>query len=293
MRKIYGFVGLMLVIFAFAINFLKLFPNSEFHLVIAHYPFLIGLLLLADNIDFEINGNSLLHKINKNKMLLLYLLVAGILIGIFMEFYGLFIANAWSSYFNTWPLTAQILHYSLGVFMGYGIAALIYPSLFNAFSSLQKTRGEKVDNKNSFQMLFNLLFVTGIILLVSPLVLYKFALGWDSYSRAILFPLGVLGLLCVSEYYSYKLTKESFVERLLKFKWNSIFSMLGTAFTIGIIWESLNKLQPSWTYQNLLFANIRLFGIPIYLILGWIPLVMIYLNITRILQKLTKTKLLN
>lgn len=289
MFRKYGLIGLALVVIAFLLNLLEVLPAYPFGLVIPHYFFTIGFWLFLDSIDFMINKSSILHKIKKKHLLFFYLFLAGILIGIIFEFYGVFIADAWSSYFNSWPLLKQIIHYPLGIIVGYGIPVLMYISLFRISLTIAKKEfgkfGKRLLPNNIESSIFRYLGVTGLIFLVIPLVLYQFSLYWNPLIRVLLFGFCLIGLWFLLEHIEYRQHKQSFLKDLFEGKWTELISVVLTAVIVSLLWENLDFIRPSWMYKNLLFENVKFLGLPVLLILGWILLILVYLSFFRVILR--------
>lgn len=287
MFRKYGLAGLALIAIAFLLNLSKSLPAYPFSLVIPHYFFTIGFWLFLDSVDFMINKSSILHKIRKRHMLLFYLFLTGILIGVILEFYGVFIAGVWASYFNAWPILKQIMHYPLGIIVGYGIPVLMYISLFRISLTLTKKEfgkfGKKIIPKNLENNFFRYLGIFGLIFLIIPLLLYQSSLSWNSVTRGLLFSFCLIGLWFILEHIEYRQHKESFLKDLFEGKWLPLIAVIITATIISIIWENLDFIRPSWTYKNLLFINLKFLGLPLLLIAGWMLLIIIYLSFFRII----------
>lgn len=289
MFKKYGLIGLSFVIIAFLLNLFELLPTYPFGLVIPHYFLTIGFWLFLDSIDFMINKSSILHKIKKKHILFFYLFLTGIFIGIIFEFYGVFIADIWSSYFNLWPILKQIIHYPIGIIVGYGIPVFMYISLFRISLTLLKKEfgefGKKLISKNLENNIFRYLGIIGLIFLIVPLTLYQFSLYWNPVMRGLLFGFFLLGLWFLLEHIEYRQHKQSFLKDLFEGDWRPLIGVIITATIISIVWENLDFIRPSWIYKNILFMNFKFLGLPVLLIPGWMLLILIYLSFFRIILK--------
>ncbi len=289
MFKGYGVIGLVSILIAFLLNFFKIIPAYPIGLIVPHYFFLIGLWLILDAIDFMMNKSSVLHKIKKWNILFFYIFLSGILIGVIFEFYGIFISNLWTSYFNTWSLQMQILHYSVGIIVGYGIPVLIYMSLFRISLTLTKKEfgkfGKRLITKRLESNLFRNLGTAGLIFLIIPLLLYPFSLYWSPILRGWLFSFCLIGLWFVLEYVEYRRHESSFLKDIFEGKWLPPLAVIITALIVPILWENLNYMRESWAYRNIPLENFKIFGIPVVIMGGWVLLVVIYLSFFRIILK--------
>ncbi len=280
----YGFVGIVLFIFSYFLNYTRIIPEEYFALIIPHYFFIIGLFLLFDALDFKLHKTSLIHRMKNKNHLILKLILVGSLIGIIFEFYGVYISNLWYSYFQDWPLLKYLPHYFLGILVGYGLPALMYFSAYKVVSTLIK----KKDHKHKLKIpknIFLVLLIIGFLFLSLPLIFYKKSLEWNPIGRGLLFGFCLIGLWFIFEYFEYKQHKRTFLTTLFQTNFKPLLSMIIISIIVSISWEFLNVLRPSWIYQNLPFINGVIFGLPIAIIIAWPMLFVVYFSAYRIIFK--------
>lgn len=278
----YGFIGILLVLFSYFLNYTKIIPLKYFGLIIPSYFFIIGLFLLFDALNIYLNKTSLIHKLRNKNHSLLKLIFVGFGIGIVFEIYGVYISNLWYSYFQNWFLIPYLVHYFLGILVGYGLPALMYFNAYFVISTLIK----KKDYKNRFKIsnnFFIVLLVIGSIFLFLPLVLYRYSLVWPSVIRGLLFGFCLIGLWFIFEYFEHKLHQNTFLISLLQTRFKSLFSLLIISVIVSISWECLNVLRPSWVYQNLPLMKFTILGLPVAIIIAWPMLFVVYFSVYRVI----------
>ncbi|MAG20004.1 hypothetical protein CL618_01060 [archaeon] len=284
MFRKYGFVGILLIIVAYIMNLTKTIPADPFGLILPQYFFIIGAFLFLDALNFNLNKNSILNRLRKKDFLIFKLIFVGLIIGLIFEVYGVFISNLWYSYFQFWSLERQLIHYPSGLLVGYGLPALVYYSLYKVLAKFINFRTFKKSIKlnNAF---FKFLLILGLIFLSIPILLYSSSLNWDPILRGILFGFCLLGLWFVLEYFENKSHRSTFLTTLLQGNWKPLSILLISSFIISVSWENLDFMRHSWTYHNLPFMNVVVFGLPIMIILGWPFLFICYFSAYKIIFK--------
>ncbi len=285
MFRKYGIIGLTLIFIAFAMAFYNLGNNSFLNITMF---FTTGFWLFTDSIDFCLNKTSILHKIAKKKKIFFWLVMAGILIGLLFDFFGILISNLWEWYYLGEPTYLAAIHYIIDLIWGYGIPILMYYSFFRVVMHLIKREfpkklGIKLYNKTTNKF-FRFLLVIGIISLTTPLILF-YIIGQNKLTTNLEFGLALLGIWFILEYVEHKRKEQTFLEDIIKGEWKPVLGIIIAAFLTAIIWEGLNTINPIWNYTNLFWQNIIILGIPLQVILGWIPLYVIYLSFYRAIIK--------
>ena len=273
MIKKHGILGITLIISAYVLNLTKIISAYPIGLILPHYFFIIGAFLFLDDLNSKFNKDSILDRLKKRDFLIFKLIFIGIIIGVIFEIYGVFISNLWYSYFNSWPIKKQMIHYPAGILVGYGLPSLVYYDLYKIISKFFKKNKIKKSNKN-----FRLLFLVGIMFLSIPLLLYPTSLSWNPIFRGFLFALCLLGFWFILEYFGWKSQKKSFLMDLLNMNIKPLFILLLCSLIISVSWENLDFLRHSWVYQTLPFMNITLLGLPLAIILGWPLLLVVYFS---------------
>ncbi|MDI6721816.1 MAG: hypothetical protein QMD85_05460 [Candidatus Aenigmarchaeota archaeon] len=271
MFRVYGIAGLTLVISAYIINFLVLdFATTAL--------FTVGFWLFFDAIDYQMNKTSILHKIMKRHWMLLWLLLAGIFIGYTFEFFGRELAGLWiitdnPNYFELFP----------GILFGYGVPILMYYSFYRVILSLigRRNFGIKLAGRKSEKGIMGNVSIAGAIFTIIPLLLFPALGALDPVMRGFMFGFTLLGMWFLLEHIEYRRHEKTLLMDILEGRWVQPLALAAGAVITGLLWEASNALNPSWTYTNLPFADVQIAGVPLAVLIGWIPLYIVYLSFYR------------
>ncbi len=277
-------IGAIAIISAYLLNITEIIPALPFGLIIPHYLFIIGFFLIVEKINLYLNKDSLLKRIKKKDYLGLKIFLIGTIIGILFEVYGVLISNLWYSYFQNWSLNEQMIHYLLGIIVGYSLPSLVYFDLYKIISFFMKKRNEKVRVMLPKKVGY-FLFCVGIFSLMIPILMYKPSLSWNPILRGLLFSFCLLGIWLILEYFEIKKHENTFLNCLFTRRFKPLLIILVCSFIISISWEVLNKLRPSWIYQNMPLMEVTIFGLPLGLIIAWPTLFVIYFSFFNIISK--------
>lgn len=273
MIRIYGFVGLTLVIISYIMGRFSIYDNP-------HLIFEIGYWLFFDSIDYHLSGTSMLHMIKKNKKLLFYIILIGAIIGAFFDLFGVVIADVWK-----YPEVIDILS-GISLYVAWGVFLLMIYSSYRVFLAIVKKEfgifGKKLAKKSTEKKIYSFMGIAGILLLIIPVFL-KFIFGFPSYTY--LFGLNLTGFWFILEYIEYKRHEKSLVKDILEGYWDPIVAIVIGSLITSLVWENMNLGVNAWVYQNLPLGSITIFGIPLAIILGWPALYVIYLSFYRAIFK--------
>ncbi len=180
---------------------------------------------------------------------------------------------------------AVVLFFSTGI----GFYILLLPavySIYHVFNHLfSKIKlGKKGISYKEERIIFHYLGLVGIILILIPLPIILL-LNPDSLVRGLLFALPLAGLWFLLEFVEHTQHKRSLLLDILKLKEGRLVSIFITSLVLGLIIEGMNLLIPAWSYKNIPFSHIAIFGIPLIVLLGWMPLIVIFLSFYRVFIK--------
>ena len=274
MFRYYGLLGLSLVIASF---FLRITGTN----VGGTETFVIGFWLFFDALDFKMSGTSILHKIKKKNSIILYMIFIGTVIGLIFDFFGAIISNLW-----TYP-TFNIV-YPINIISAYGLPFVMYYSAYRVFSVIIRREfrefGTKLVSKKTESRFFGFVVYIGLVCILIPVLLIPFLDSISSMLRGLLFAFTMLGMWFILEGIEYRQHKRSLLKDILEGYWNPIAALVIAAFITGFSWELLNTIDWSWKYHNLPFST-NIFGVPVGVIIGWIPLFVIYLSFYGVMFK--------
>ena len=279
MFRCYGVLGITLIIVSYILR-------ASGSLILITETFVIGYWLFFDAIDFMISGTSLIHKIKKKHSLMPILVITGIFIGILFEIFGVMISNLWA-YTNF-----TIFFYVDGIIFGYGFPILMYYSAYRVVLHLVRNKfgkfGKKLVSRNEETLFFSVLSYVGIACTLVPLLIIPYLDLLDPVPRGMLFGLTLVGIWFLLESIEYKQHKRSLIKDVFEGYWNPAVAIVIAAIMTGISWELFNTVDFAWKYQNLPFNDTTVLGVPIAVIIGWIPLLIIYLSFYRVISKSKK-----
>lgn len=289
MFRLYGLFGLILILSAYLSSFFELIPYGPFSVASNNLLLMLGLWLFFDAVDFKLNKTSLLHKIKSEHKIVMYIIIIGVLTGLFTEFFGAFVSNLWwepfYSYLSEKPIyLAVLIFFSTAIGISY---VMLFPAIysiyhvFNHFFEKTKSSGRLIENEES---VFNHLGLAGLLSIIIPLPLVML-MDLAAPVRGLLFVFPLLGLWFLLESIEHSQHKRSLMKDLLEFKGGKLIAVFLTSIFLGILIEKLNLFSTGWTYKNFPFGSFEIFGIPLIILLGWIPLIIIFLSFYRVFIK--------
>ena len=295
MFRKYGIIGLMLISFSFILSIFDI-GNSFFYTTIplGTIFFTTGFWLFSDAIDYALNKSSVLHTMIKKHRIFFYLILVGIVIGIIFDFYGILISKLWEWYGIGKSPVSTIFFYFFGLTFGYGIPLLMYYSFYRVLLHLIKKEfperfGIQIQKRKMTKKMFRYLLVIGIASLCIPLFAYPFFIAQHTpFIGTGTFFLVLIGLWFILEYIEHKRNERTLLEDIIKGEWRPMIGIIIAAVLTAFLWEGINGIangRGGWTYTNLLWQQVTLFGIPLEVVLGWIPLYIIYLSFYRAVIK--------
>lgn len=257
--KIFGLSGFLLLISS--LIFASFYKFPYFYSI-----FLIGWLLLIEYIAHKVKIKPIIN--NKKPSFFIYLLLAYSLLHLITEIYGRLIANMWyyPHYTSTiFYINLQIIIYGLG-----SIACMeTYRVSKNYFSKKIKGNFFKLRlNSKILEDLRKVFFYLSIIFLLIPLVSFFFFDNWK-INYFFLFPLLAIWLFFDSINKNNPLIKD-----LLEGKKSFLINLILIPLLIGLLHEFPNTFVWEWVYQNIPITNFGFNGLPIIVLLGWIPMIM-------------------
>lgn len=123
---------------------------------------------------------------------------------------------------------------------------------------------------NRRELFFVGLLCVGILFLVSPLYFLVFhAYFLTDYIQ--IFPF--LSIACITDAITHFTGGESVLEQLVRLNKLKVSALLGTVIAAFVFTEGLNLFGREWKYLRMPFANIKIFTVPLAVLIGWIPLI--------------------
>ncbi|MCD6170489.1 MAG: hypothetical protein J7J76_08085 [Candidatus Latescibacteria bacterium] len=246
----YGYIGLLLILFAQLCLVLKLRTITVWTTPVAW----TGYILLVDALLFKFRGNSLIMTRTRE-----FLAILPLSIGLWLvfEWYNLFIQN-WH-YIN--------LPQKLWVrWIGYGWSfATIMPGIFETTEAVEgwDIFGRTRRRLRITRTLLCSFIISGAACLTLPLV---FPLKYARYMAALVWG----GFIFLLEPVNYLLGADSILRDWQQGRFNKFFSLLLGGLICGLLWEYWNFwAYTKWIYTVPILGDIRIFEMPVVGYLGF------------------------
>jgi hypothetical protein len=244
MFKKYGFVGIILIIFAQVNFFLKIEPFQSWYVPIIWW----GYILTVDAIVFKIKGESLIS--NKFKQFI-GIVALSVPIWAVFEFYNIFIQN-W--HYINFSLIVHLVNFTI-----------ILPAVLETYQLLKSTHlFDKIKLKkkhNISKRLITIMITLGIFSLVLPFIFPKYT-----------FPLVWLSFFLLLDPINYLNKRPSIISHLKDKKLIIPLSLFFGAIICGFFWEFWNFWAfPKWFYTIPFLGSFKIFEMPILGYIGYGP----------------------
>ncbi len=263
-----GFLGIAVTLLGFILSFD----------IFLHYTviFVFGWLCLMLFFNEKYFNNSNLKIIAKSRFILL-LLVLGTIITLIIEYIGAYLSPAWFYSFDFFNFRYDFW-FSIGAYIMY------IPSAYETFTLIGNITKIKVKQRKNYQQLMNYFLIISVFLMFLPFF-------WSSERYpGLAFCFFIIGLVLCLDYMNCKLGKSSvLLNSFNSLKYLLIFFI--TSLILSIPSEYTNIMQYVWTYVNIPLIHIELYNVPVAVLIGWIPLVGIWINVFEITKHLTNKNL--
>ncbi|MEK6938776.1 MAG: hypothetical protein AABX04_07070 [Nanoarchaeota archaeon] len=244
MFKKYGYLGIILILFAGLNFFLKIKPFDLWYIPIIWW----GYILLVDSLVFHLSQKSLLSSYPKKFWLVVLLSIP--LWAVF-EWYNLFIQN-W--YYVNYTFWIHIVNFTI-----------IFPAVLETYYLLRALRlFEKIKLKHKHNVsprLITVMILLGTVGCILPFIFprYAFYLVWIAFFL-LLDPI------------NYTLGNPSIIKHLHDGKLNIPLCLFFGAIICGIFWEFWNYWAfPKWFYEIPFIGFFKIFEMPILGYIGYGP----------------------
>lgn len=254
MLKLYGYLGLAIILFV-EINFLLvIMPFASWYIVIVWY----GYILFIDSLVYKIKKKSLIYTYPKEVILMLIISVPFWLI---FEFYNIF-TGSWFYLNYVWYV--HLLDFTT-----------IMPAVMETFSLLTaldiakrfdviKKRVKATRNPRHLNLV-KMLVVLGALAVIVPYIMphIGFMFIW-------------VGLFLLLDPFNYLIRRPSIIEKVSKGNKGIMLRLFLTGILMGFLWEFWNfQAYPKWMYSFPGAATaIKLFEMPLFGYLGYLPFAM-------------------
>jgi len=252
MFKWYGKLGILLVLFA-EINFvLKIEPFARWYFPIIWF----GYIFIIDAINYKISKKSLLMTDKKHFFIMLIL---STFFWITFEIINQYISN-WQ--YNTVDVFKSNIEKGLFALLSF---STVLPAIFETYFLIQNTNlfnHRKLKHKHNITKRFlHIMYLIGIICLISPIIFPKFT-----------FPLVWASFFFLLDPINYLHKKPSIISHLKDRNLKIPLSLMLAGLITGFFWEFWNYYAiPKWFYNIPYVSFFKIFEMPILGYLGYLP----------------------
>lgn len=269
----YLLVILGLIILMFSIYLSAILKIPRFYVW-----FCIGYFIIFDFINYKIRNESIIDLLfNIKKIKATYFFIIGSLIAAIVVdyFYGVLLFEIWS--WNNYTLVNWIILYTI---INFCFILLVYATykIFENYMDDTKYKNYKPNHK-----LRNTLQITGFVFLLIPLINY-IIFGQIGTNYTMIFPFLSIWLFSDSLLLEYK---TPIIQRIIKSK-HIIYTLLLTSLFLVITHEVANIFSFEWMYTNIPFMHYMLYNIPVFVFIGWIPLILFCISFVETYVEKTK-----
>ncbi len=263
-NKLLAFLGIFLIMLGLILSF-----N-----IFTHYTviFVLGWMFLMMFLNEKYFKNSNFNNLINKKFFLLLLLI-GTFVTLIIELFGAYITPAWVYSFPFFNFKFDFW-FSIGAYIFYIPATF---ETFTFFSNLIKTKTKKV-NLNKLSIL---------ILIVSFLLISVPFIWSNPVFPGLLFCFFMAGFFLIIDFLNYKLNKNSVIINFFtSLRYVLVIGL--TSLVLAVTIEYTNIIQYVWTYINIPYLDIALFGVPVIVLIGWVGLAALWINIYNIIFYFSK-----
>lgn len=254
MFRIYGVIGLLLIVFAEITMFLRVQPFVMWFTPIVWF----GYIFLMDSIVYMLKGNSLL--VNRQLRFIQLILLS-------ISFWYVFEIFNKMAKFQGWYYVNLPVSRLETFIMGTLSFATIIPAVFETKELVQQFH---LFNKLQFKMkihtnkfFLNTLIFVGIIFLLLPFLIVSpwiWAFVWTGF------------ILLIDPILYLHHDEKSLIAQIKKRKFNIIISVIIAGYICGFLWEFWNYwAYTKWYYTIPILENIKVFEIPLIGFLAYGP----------------------
>ncbi len=257
-----GVVGLVLLGLGVALSF-----GAFLHFTMI---FTFGLLLFVISLNKEFFDEM------RDGKFLFFLVIVGVAVALVIEFVGRKIAPAWFYVFDPAGL------FGLSLSFWFEIIPYVFcmPVAFGIYSFFRNV----FVHRKSVGMKCGVGSFDGILLVLS-LALMSVPFWFESSYEGLPFCFFIVGFFLFSDALVSRVGRESVLRRL---GLREGVALVLTSFVLGFSIELLNLSQHVWTYVNVPFLDVVFFGVPFIILVGWVPLVGVWVNFYEVIGFLRK-----
>jgi len=253
MLKWYGYVGILLIVFA-ELNFLFVVePFALWYMSIVW----IGYILFIDAMVYRVKGQSIISGYIKE---FVFICILSVPFWLIFEFYNLF-TKSWTYTNYTWYIqVAYFITIMPAVLETFSLISAA--GIFKRFDSSMLKKSARPTSRFYFVILV-LLVLFGFVITVLPFIMPQIG-----------YPFMWVGLMLLLDPLNNLIGRPSVGQKVAAGKRSILYGLFLSGLIMGFFWEFWNfQAFPKWTYNisYLPFSYIKLFEMPIAGYLGYLP----------------------
>ena len=276
-HRVIGILGFFIFLFSLIVAF---FSNNSYFYVF----FLLGSWFILDYVNFSLTKKSIINFLfKKGNEYIIFLFLIFNAVGAFLVdyVYGVKIVGMWEwTNYGVWHWIVMLVFMTvLFCFVVYETYRFFYFILSKEFNGNMK---QKVGKKFEKFMIH-----IGVLMIFIPLINYLFLN--NIYSNYFLI-FAFIGIWFVCDGFTDYLDGRTIISKILNKDFKVIFSILASTIFLVVVHEFFNFFAGEWKYLNAPFHNFAIQGIPISVLIGWIPLVIFCISVVNLIKTIVKKK---
>ena len=274
-HKVIGILGFFIFLFSLVLTF---FTNSSYFYTF----FLLGSWFILDYVNFKFTGKSIINFLFKkaNAYLIFLFLIVNAAAAFLVDYlYGVRIVQMWEwTNYGTWHWVVMI------VFMTLFFCFVVYETYrFFLFILSKEFRGN-IKNKVG-QKFENIMIYLGFFMLLIPLINYLFFNNF--YSNYFLI-FAFIGIWFICDGFANYFGGRTIISKILNGDLKVILAIVLSTIFLAVLHEFLNFFSIEWKYINAPFQEIAIYGVPVSVLIGWLPLVIFCISVVNLVKIIVK-----
>ncbi len=270
-HKIIGVIGFFIFIFSLVIAF---FSNNSYFYVF----FLLGSWFILDYVNFKLTKKSIINFLFKkgNEYFIFLLLIFNACGAFLVDYlYGVKIVGMWE-WTNYGILEWMVMIFLMTLFFCF----VVYETYRFFYFILSKEFNGRVKRKNHKKFEHILILIGGLMIFI-PFINYLF---FNNFYSNYFLVFAFIGIWFICDGFSSYFQGKTIISKILNGNKKVIFSILLSTLFLMVFHEFLNYFAGEWTYINAPFQSIAIYGIPISVLIGWIPLVIFCISVVNLIK---------
>jgi hypothetical protein len=276
-HKIIGVIGFFIFLFSLMVAFFS--DNSYFYVF-----FLLGSWFILDYVNFRLTKKSIINLLFKkgNEYFIFLLLILNAFGAFLVDYlYGVKIVGMWE--WTNYGVLEWIVMLFLMTLLFCFVVYETYRFFYYVLSKEFKGRVKKKSHKNFEHVL---ILIGGIMILI-PLINYLF---FDNFYSNYFLVFAFLGIWFICDGFTSYFHGQPIISKILNGNKKVIFSIILSTLFLMVSHEFLNYFAGEWRYVNAPFHNFAIQGIPVSILIGWIPLVVFCISVVNLIKTILHEK---